>query len=119
VSGWVRRQSVVHALTTDRVFTNGDLSADQVFPPGPGTQHSTVIDWQRPVWATAGLDVVSVLIDAGHDPANHVDWPPIGAYWLQFLHWAVTAQHDFFPEQGWPIFDEWSTRAVAGLRAIA
>ena len=119
VSDWVGRPSVVHALTTDRVYTNGDLTANQVFVPEAGTQHYTVVDWQRPVWATAGVDVVSALMDAGHDPADHVDWPPIGAYWLQLLHWAVTAQHDFFPEQGWPVFDHWATQAVAGLRAIA
>lgn len=119
VSGWVHQPPVLQALTTDRSFTNGDLSANQVFPPGSGRQYFTVIDWQRPVWATSGMDVVSVLIDAGYDPAHHLDWPPIGAYWLQLLHWAVTAQHDFFPEQAWPIFDEWSTKAVAGLRAIA
>ena len=119
VADWVNRQPVLHALTTDRAFTNGDLSANQIFPPDSRTQHFTVIDWQRPVWATAGMDVVSVLLDAGHDPADHVDWPPIGAYRLQELHWAVTAQHDFFPEQAWPIFDHWSTRAVAGIRKIA
>jgi hypothetical protein len=119
VTDWVHRPSVVHALTVDRAFTNGDLSANQVFLPSPGRQHYTVIDWQRPVWATAGMDVVSVLLDAGHDPTDHVDWPPISAYWLQELHWAVTAQYDFFPEHAWPIFDEWSTQAIAGLRAIA
>jgi hypothetical protein len=119
VSDWVHRPSVLHALTTDRAFTNGDLSADQIFPPESEQDPWTVIDWQRPVWATVGMDVVSVLLDAGHDPAEHLDWPPIGAYWLQHLHWAVIAQHDFFPEQGWPIFDVWSTQAVAGLRAFA
>jgi hypothetical protein len=118
VSDWVDRPTVMDALTADRTFANGDLSADQVFVPGAGSRHHTVIDWQRPVWATAGLDVACVLIDAGHDPADHVDWPPIGAFWLQRLHWAVLAQFDFFPEQGWPVFDEWSTQAVAGLRAI-
>lgn len=99
VSDWVHREPIVHALNTDRAFTNGGLSANQVFLPESGTQHYTVIDWERPVWATAGMDVVSVLIDAGHDPADHLDWPPIGAYWLQLLHWAVTAQYDFFPDQ--------------------
>jgi hypothetical protein len=119
VSDWAHRPSIVHALTTDRTFTNGDLSADQVFAPDSGTPHFTVIDWQRPLWATAGMDVVGALVDAGHDPADHLDWPPVAAHWLQLLHWAVTAQHDFFPEQGWPVFDEWCTKAVAGLRALA
>lgn len=119
VSDWAHRPEVVHALTTDRSFTNGDLSADQIFPPQSEREHCLVIDWQRPVWATAGMDVVSVLLDAGHNPADHLDWPPIAAYQLQELHWAVTAQHDFFPDKAWPIFDLWSTQAVAGLRAIA
>jgi hypothetical protein len=119
VSAWIDRPDVMDALIANRTFANGDLSADQIFLPGAGSWQHTVIDWQRPVWATAGLDVVCVLVDGGHDPAGYVDWPAIGAYWLQRLHWAVLAQYDFFPEQGWPIFDEWSAQAVAGLRAIA
>lgn len=110
------RDDLVHALTRNAVFTNGDLKAAQVFLAADGGV--TVIDWQRPLRAAFGLDVVGALLEAGHDPMPYTDRPANVAFWLQRLHWAITAQHDLFPAEPWPVFDAWSSEALDHLVSL-
>jgi hypothetical protein len=78
-----------------------------------------VIDWQRPALAPPEVDMVSLLVGQGVDPAPHVDPPAIGIYWFMLLHWAVHAQHTLFPGSSFPLFDGWARQSVDGIRATA
>ena len=93
-------------------MTHGDLRTDHIFLTTDGYR---VIDWQRPVVAPPDVDLVGLLVAASHDPRPYVDAAVIGVHWFILLHWAVQAQHDLFPQERWPLFDQWAVSSIGRI----
>ncbi len=111
---WVTDPDTIDRGTAGARVVHGDLGADQVFVTADGYR---VIDWQRPAMAPPGVDLVSLLVGEGINPRPHVSAVAVRAFWLLRLHWAVEAQTHLFPEQPWPMFDEWSAEATRQILA--
>ena len=63
--------------------------------------------------------LVGAVTDRGPagDPRRHVDAAVVGVFWFPRLHWAVAAQFDLFPEFRGPLFDQWTSEAIAQILA--
>jgi len=110
---WANAAETFEALAESRII-HGDLKPEQVFVTGDGYR---VIDWQRPVVAPPEIDLVSLLAHVGIDPVRHVDTTIVRIYWFLRLQWAVEAQHDLFPQQRSPLFNQWAAEAVSRIVA--
>jgi hypothetical protein len=111
-AAWAQLPRVRAAVTAEPVVAHGDLTVDQVFLGDDGYR---VIDWQRPVRGPGGIDVASLLSGRKIDPAGYVDATAIQLFWFLRLYWAVEAQHELFPEQSFPLFEQWAAQAVEHL----
>jgi hypothetical protein len=116
VRHWAQSPPVVAAIESAGRIVHADLRADQIFVTGDGYR---VIDWQRPALAPADVDLVSLLVGQGVDPAPHVVAAAIGIHWFMVVHWAVEAQHTLFPGSRFPLFDDWARQSVDGIRATS
>lgn len=105
----LRRWAKTCSIAAGARVCHGDLKADQVFLTADGYR---VIDWQRPVKGPAGLDLVSLLIDLGVDPAGHTDPATIQLHWFLRLRWAAIAQVDLFPGFTGDLFRRWAGQAI-------
>ncbi|MBI1257090.1 MAG: phosphotransferase [Chloroflexi bacterium] len=109
VRGWAHSTSVVETVAYQSRLIHGDLTAEQVFVTPDGYR---IIDWQRPMIAPPEIDLVVLLDRQKIDPYPFVDPVAIRLYWFLHLRWAVVAQHDLFPRERWPIFNQWAAEAV-------
>jgi hypothetical protein len=116
VRRWASSRAVVAAVAAGGRVVHADLRADQIFVTADGYR---VIDWQRPARAPSDVDLVSLLVRQGIDPAPYVCAEAIGMHWFLALHWAVEAQHDLFPGRRVPLFDDWAREAADGIRTAA
>jgi hypothetical protein len=112
VRTWAASAPVTAAIAATPRLTHGDLKADQIFVTTDGYR---VIDWQRPIVAPPETDLVSLLVCQNFDPRPFVADPIVGIFWFLRLHWAVTAQHDLFPANHWPAFDQWAAEAIGQI----
>jgi Phosphotransferase enzyme family len=118
VRQWATSPQVVETVTACPRVIHGDLTAEQVFVTGDGYR---VIDWQRPVVGPPEVDLVALLVGAvtnrspAREPRRHVDATVVGVFWFLRLYWAVEAQFDLFPEFRGPLFDQWSSEAIAQI----
>lgn len=112
VRAWATAPELAARVTAGARIVHADLHDDQIFCLPDGYR---VIDWQRPIIGPPAMDLASLLINRGIDPAPHVAAEAVGAFWFHRLHWAVQAQADIFPGAGWPLFDHWSAEAVSHL----
>jgi aminoglycoside phosphotransferase (APT) family kinase protein len=109
---WSATPAVRETIGVAPRVAHGDLTAGQVFVTPDGYR---VVDWQRPVLGPPDIDLVALLVDRRHDPRPYLPAPVVGVFWFLFLHWAVVAQHDLFPERRWPLFDGWAAASVTRI----
>jgi len=95
---------------------HGDLTAGQIYW---AEDAQFVIDWQRPIIAPAQVDLATLLINLKINPIAYVAREAIQVHWILLLNWAVFAQGKLFPEQRWPVFDEWVSTALTNLVVLS
>jgi hypothetical protein len=116
VQAWSTSAEIVETIGKEPRLVHGDLKADQVFVTADGYR---VIDWQRPMIAPPEIDLVSLLIFEGLNPALYVSAAVIGIRWFLQLHWSAVAQHDLFPGFAGQLFDQWAAEAIAHIRPVS
>lgn len=114
VRAWSESEPVIAALSSGTRPIHADLRADQVFVLPDGYR---VVDWQRPIFAPAGVDLVMLLDQRGIDARPHTSAAIIGIRWFVLLHWAVECQHDLLPDLDSATFDEWAASSIADILA--
>ena len=112
VRAWAHSASVVETVASQSRLIHGDLTAEQIFVTPDGYR---VIDWQRPMIAPPGIDLVALLLRQNIAPHPYVDPIAFRLYWFLHLRWAVVAQHDLFPRERWPIFNQWAAEAIRNI----
>jgi aminoglycoside phosphotransferase (APT) family kinase protein len=113
LAAWAGSAPVGAALAGARL-THGDPRTDQVFVTPDGYR---VVDWQRPTVAPPEVDLAALLVAAHIDPLRHVTPAAVAMFWYLRLHWAVRAQHDFFPDFRGDLFILWATEAIGHILA--
>lgn len=114
VDGWSRTDAVRHTIETTSRLVHRDLKPEHVFVTEDGFR---VIDWQVPVIAPYEIDLSMLLGESGLDPAARVDPSAYRISRFLALRWAVVAQHDFFPEEPWPMLEDWAGAALLAITA--
>jgi len=111
---WSESEPVIAAVSSDTRPIHADLRADQAFVLPDGYR---VVDWQRPILAPAGVDLVMLLDQQGVDPRPYASAEVIGLRWFVILRWAVECQHDLLPYLDSATFDEWAASSIREILA--
>lgn len=112
IEAWTVTPEVTNQISSSSRLVHRDLKLDHIFITDDGYR---VIDWQVPVIAPGDVDLAMLLADAGIDPRSYVDQTTCGISHFLALRWAVVAQHDFFPERAWPLFERWAFEAMRAI----
>ncbi len=94
VRGWALTKPVLALFDGPTGLVHGDLSGDNVFLLPDGYR---VIDWQRPLFGPAGLDLVDLLASLGCNPAGHVGKAVLQARAFLHLRWLAECASRWFP----------------------
>jgi hypothetical protein len=109
---WSESEPVIAAVSSGTRPIHADLRADQAFVLPDGYR---VVDWQRPILAPAGVDLVMLLDQQGIDPRPFTSAEMIGIRWFVLLRWAVECQHDLLPYLDGATFDEWAASSIGNI----
>lgn len=112
ITEWIYSCPLQDWVSQPPILQHGDLNRSQILGEGESLR---ILDWQRPVYAPAGIDLTTLLRDCHLDPRQYV--PPQAVRLERYLHllWAVEAQHDLFPEVDGPWFDAWAFSAIKAI----
>jgi hypothetical protein len=116
VRAWAESEPVIAAVSSGTRPIHADLRADQVFVLPDGYR---VVDWQRPILAPAGVDLVMLLDQQGIDPRPYTSAEMIGIRWFVILRWAVECQHDLLPFLDSATFNEWAASSISDILATS
>ena len=112
---WAKSAETFESVFSNSRIIHGDLKADQVFVTENGYR---IIDWQRTVIAPPDVDLASLLVEQHIEPLNFIDATVVKIFWFLRLYWAVEAQFDLFPDNRWPLFDQWASEAAKHILEI-
>jgi len=91
---WALSGPVLAAIDADPRYVHGDLRGDNLFALPTGYR---LIDWQRPLWGPAGLDLASLLESLGIDPLGYVAGEVVRIMYLLRIHWFARCAQQWFP----------------------
>lgn len=113
---WLMSGPVLERVNETSGLVHRDLKLAHIFPTDDGCDK--VIDWQVPAIAPRAVDLVGLLQEAGIDALSYVDPSDFGIAAFLHLRWAVVAQHDFFPDSRFPLFNDWAASAIESLHRV-
>ena len=111
VEAWAGSQTVIGAIARTSRLINGDFKGNQVFVENSSYR---IVDWQRPYYAPAEVDLVTLLEAREVDPLHHVEPAVFGIRWFLQLQWAVEGKFVLLPNL--ELFDRWVCDAVQNIQ---
>ena len=89
-------------------LVHGDLTGDNLFILPDGGYR--LIDWARPFWGSAAVDLAALLESLGHDPLSQVESSVVTMLYMLRINWLTQCAARWFPA-GVATYDE----QIAGL----